>query len=55
MMLKPPPRNLRELDLATVNIPAVNLFRISKYAVGGHGRYIGTLNRSMAYVTSQDT
>jgi hypothetical protein len=32
MTLKPPPRNLRELDLATVNIPAVDLFRISKYA-----------------------
>jgi RES domain len=31
-MSKPPPRNLRELDLATVNIPAVDLFRISKYA-----------------------
>jgi len=27
MTLKPPTRRLRELDLATVTIPAANLFR----------------------------
>jgi hypothetical protein len=32
--LKPPPRNLRELHLATVKIAAVDLFRISKYSSG---------------------
>jgi hypothetical protein len=34
MTLKPPPRNLRELDLATVAIRAVDLFRISRYVTG---------------------
>jgi hypothetical protein len=34
MPLKPPPRNLRELDLATLKIPCVDLFRISKYRSG---------------------
>jgi RES domain len=34
MRLKPPPRGLRELDLTTVNIPAVDLFRISKIPSG---------------------
>lgn len=34
MTLKPPPRNLRELDLATVSIPAADLFRISKFPSG---------------------
>jgi hypothetical protein len=34
MTLKPPPRRLRELDLATVTIPAENLFRISRFSSG---------------------
>ncbi len=34
MTLKPPPRNLRELDLATVGVPAAGLFRISKFPSG---------------------
>jgi hypothetical protein len=34
MTLKPPPRNLRELDLATVSVPAGDLFRVSKFSSG---------------------
>ena len=34
MALKPPSRNLRELDLATVSVPAADLFRVSKFSSG---------------------
>jgi RES domain len=34
MTLKPPPRKLRELELATLKISAKTLFRISKYPSG---------------------
>jgi hypothetical protein len=34
MTLKPPPRNLRESNLATVSVPAADLFRVSKFSFG---------------------